>query len=914
MPCLPPVFSVPAVRPARLAMPLSLRSALACFVFVLGLLAAASLSAAQRKAPAGPARAAWVEPDFPFFSSTLDARKAQGVALPDNLAPRALVLNLGRGFWAAFDPDLLRVVAVWRGAGVTPKALAPGSYHDVSRKTPDGQSHLPTPDGELWLATGTYPGWQTGETVSLADPREPGPSPEEVGRGALDERIGRFGAVRFVGRAVVLDYTVAGAAVSEWFTLDEAGAVGGPVVGRNFEVAPSTLPLRLVVGTAAPGVSLSLRPGSDRARSAELAQENGVWTVRVPARAAPLAFGLVLARDGVKPAASLATPRPTAATVARWPQEVVTAVTVSPATDAYVVDHFALPEPNPWRRGVRTADVQFRADGTGVVVTLDGDVWLAHGLAAARRTGDTVRWRRFASGLHEPMNVALRDGEIFVFDKNGVWRLPDADNNGEADAHVLFSNAFAQTADLREFPSSLRLGPGGEFVIAKGGQQAQTQGKHNGSVLRLSADGRHATVLGYGFRQPNIAVHPRTGLVTSSDQQGHYIPSTPLHIVRDRRFYGFLPPFAPKEEYPAPPAEPLTWLPHAVNGSAASQVWLEGSRLGPLDGGLVHIGYNKPELFRVLFNDRGPRPQASVVNVTRAFRFPPLHGSVNPADGQLYVAGFQIVGWGNVLDVAAGLGRVRYTGAPVTLPREIVPTDRGVLLRFEVALDPAKARDPASYSLQSWGYKRTHKYGSPQYKADGTPGQDYLTPSAAYLSADGRAVFVAVPDMTPVMQLRVGWSLATAAGAAFEENAYTTPYALVPFDPAAEGFGNIEIDLTPRAAVAAKESGPVSADEGRRLAQLFACVACHAEEPNRIAARSGPPWRGLYGRTDRPVFIGGKAAQVNVDDAFIREAILDPTAKVAAGFEEGEYAMPSYAGVLSDSQIESLVLYLKALK
>ena len=42
--------------------------------------------------------------------------------------------------------------------------------------------------------------------------------------------------------------------------------------------------------------------------------------------------------------------------------------------------------------------------------------------------------------------------------------------------------------------------------------------------------------------------------------------------------------------------------------------------------------------------------------------------------------------------------------------------------------------------------------------------------------------------------------------------------------------------------------------------------------------------------------------------------ILDPTAKVAAGFEKGEYAMPSYAGVLNPSQIESLILYVKSLK
>ena len=80
-------------------------------------------------------------------------------------------------------------------------------------------------------------------------------------------------------------------------------------------------------------------------------------------------------------------------------------------------------------------------------------------------------------------------------------------------------------------------------------------------------------MLGYGFRQPNLSVNPRTGLVLASDQQGHYIPSTPLHVVRDRQFYGFLSDKLPREVYPAPIAEPLTWIPHAANASALSQVW-----------------------------------------------------------------------------------------------------------------------------------------------------------------------------------------------------------------------------------------------------------------------------------------------------------------------------------------------------
>lgn len=890
---------------------LSPSSLLRTGALILGLVAAPSLPAAApktAKAPALPPLPSWVEADFPFFSSVLDARKAGGGLPGDNLAPRSLVLNLGNELWAAFDPDLLRMTAIWRGAGVTPTALAPGSYHDISRKTPGGQVGLPRPDGRVWIATGTYPGWQIGAAVALSDPREPAPSPEEVGRGPLPAALGRFNAVHLRGADAVLDYTVGSTRVQEWLTT--VAGESQPVVERHFEVAASREALHLVLGTKASATALALAVEPDSAGGIELLTTAGVATVRVPARSRPVRFTVAFSQGakGTAPRATLRS-RPDNPPPRRWPQEVATSLHPSSLQAAYVVDHIDLPEENPWRRAVRPCDIQFFRDGTAALVTIDGDVWLARG---AHESAGKIYWRRFASGLHEPMSLAIRDEELFAFDRNGIWRLRDTNGDGEADVYEMFSNAFAQTADTREFPSQVRLGPGGEFFIAKGGQQATTQGKHNGSVLKISADGRHATLLGYGFRQPNLAVNPRTGLVTASDQQGQYIPSTPLHIVRDAQFYGFLAPFEPKEKYPAPIADPLTWIPHPVNASALSQVWLYGARLGPITDELVHIGYNRPELFRVLFNSRASRPQAAVVSLTRAFEYPPLNGSVNPADGLLYIAGFQVLGWGNIIDVPAGLGRVRYTGAPVTLPREVVPMDQGVLLRFDVALDPARARNPGSYSLQSWAYQRTYKYGSAQYKADGTPGQDALTPSAAYLAPDGRSVFVAVPGMKPVMQLRVGWSLATATGQRFDENAYTTPYELAKFDPKAEGFGDITVDLTPRAVVA-QAAGPISAEEGGRLAQMFGCIACHGSDQSVAVARSGPPWKGLYG-TERTVFVGGKARKITVDEAYLRESILDPAAKIAGGFEKGEYAMASFAGVLNDSQIDSLILHIKSLK
>jgi glucose/arabinose dehydrogenase/cytochrome c2 len=848
--------------------------------------------------PAAADGAPWVEPGFPFFSSVLDAGNRAGFP-KRNLTPRALVLNLGRDCWLAFDVDLLRVAAAWRGTGVTPVALAPGSYHDPDRKTPGGQSPAPEPDGTVLLANGIYPGWQTSPQPSFADPREPAPSPEEVGRGPLSEKAGRFKAIRFVRGGVVLEYTAGGADVREWVTLSPSASA--PVIERQFRVAPSPRPLLLVAGYTGNDASVAT---SDGMRLERVATDAGpVSVVRVAPHAEPVQFSVAIAAG----AAPVTAPRnaPTDAPAARWPQEVTTRVQPSTAKSAFVVDRIDLPRNNPWRRDVRISDIQFLSDGTAAGVTLDGDVWLIRNL---HDSSGAVRWKRFASGLHEPLTLAIRDDEIFAFDRNGIWRLRDTNGDGEADVHELFSNVFAQTADMREFPNTIRLAPNGEFVIAKGNQEATTLGKHNGRVLRISADGRRFTVLGYGFRQPNLGVNIRTGLITASDQQGNYVPSTPIHIVKDGQFYGFLSPLQPREVYPAPIAEPLTWIPHTVNASAISQVWLFGARMGPLNDSMIHIGFNRPELFRVLFNDRGAKPQAAVVSITRDFEFPPLNGSVNPIDGQFYVAGFQILGWGTTATSIAGLARLRYTGAPSTLPREIVATDKGVMLRFDTALDDTAARDADNYSVESWHYQRTYKYGSPQLKADGSAGTDWRPVSRAYLSADKHAVLVALPGITPVMQMRVGWSLKTAGGATFTENAYFTPYELARFDPVKEGFGNVAIDLSPRMTTR-KETTPVSAAEGRRLFEISGCLACHSTDGSNIS-KYGPTLKGLFGQ--QRTF--PKAGRVFADEAYLRESILDPSAKIAPGFEKVEAGMPSYAGVLTPRQIDSIILFIKSLQ
>lgn len=927
--------------------------ALACLAAVLTQVPAIAADASKPKKKAAPAATPswdtvgtrdvpknrwgdWVEKDFPFFSSVVDARDV-GEGFPkDNLTPRGLILNLGHNLWACFDIDLLRIACIWEGEEgkppVTPVALAPGSYHVAGQKTKDGQDDLPKPIGKVWLANGIYPGWQVLKSAddqpSFTDPREPGPSKEEVGKGSLGTRHGVLRAVVTDPSGVVLELDVNGVAVRQRFEVRHDGKDRSRHVHCECEIAPHEQPICWIMGTAAASCHVWREPAG--AGGGSLSSDPLARRIFSPAKTKER-YGFTVSREGDRRPLSPAKSR----SGVLWPQIAGGRAALSQKNDPYVLDDIPLPLDNPWKRNVRLADIDFLDDqGNAVGVTMDGDVWLIGGL---RGDLEKVTWKRFASGLHEPMSIVVRkaaggresatdnkqkergasdrstfiahpSSDMLVFDRDGVWNLRDTNGDHEADRYEMFCNLFAQTAETREFPNSMKLGPKGELYLSKGGQEGTTRGKHNGTVIRVAADGKSFEVIGYGLRQPFIGVHPKTGLVTASDQQGNYVPSTPLHIIEHHHFYGHLPTIAPKEQYPETIAEPLTWIPHPVNPSGVTQVWLTDAKMGPLNDELIHIGYNRPELFRVLVSRRFSRPQATVMSFWRDFDFGPLNAKVNPADGQLYVVGFQI--WGTVAKKISGLARIRYTNAPRVLLKECTPTDQGVLLSFTHSLDPKLATDPASYSAERWNYKRTADYGSPHLKLDGTPGQEWMIPSSAYLSKDGKSVFVGIPGMKAgVHQMRIGWGLKSVDGLKAENTAYFSPWELAKFDAAKEGFGDITVDLTPRAAAAVAAVKP-TLEEGQRLYQMIGCMACHSTDGSTIG-KVGPSWKGLFG-SERILAKGGE--QARADEVYLRESITNPSAKVVKGFEKFDTGMPIYAGILNESQIESLILYIKSLK
>ena len=104
---------------------------------------------------------------------------------------------------------------------------------------------------------------------------------------------------------------------------------------------------------------------------------------------------------------------------------------------------------------------------------------------------------------------------------------------------------------------------------------------------------------------------------------------------------------------------------------------------------------------------------------------------------------------------------------------------------------------------------------------------------------------------------------------------------------------------------------PVTIDEGRRLYNMMGCIACHSIDGTDLA-KIGPTWQGRYG-SERIIVVDGERQLQTANEAYLRESILDPLAKLVKGFEKGESAMPSYAGVLTEIQVDALLLFIMSL-
>ncbi len=716
--------------------------------------------------------------DFgPYLATTASLAKGNSIY-------KGILIPLNKEKTAAFcfDTEMLRAAA-WTG----------NFLHFESRAFVDDSNEYSFVDGDIVFQTGVTPGWSA--TEKRDDPRAPtdpkrGPDKD----GPLPKSWGRYNGLYVNGEKIVLSYNVGETKILEMPAM--VSAAGVTAITRNFNIAPHTTPLTLMVREEARPASKGTRPEINEAAACNriVPALNGVaWNIQgdrtyltIPPADKPVKVKLVQMKQGTDPktmdALMKSVPESedlaefTKGGPAHWTQPVTTEGVLASsepvgknkkpapvATDApYVIDVLTAPENNPYKSWLRFTAFDFFPDGKSAAIsTWNGDVWIVSGI---NESISNLTWKRFATGLHQPMGLKIINGQVYCTCRDQITRLTDLNGDGEADYYENFNNDCPLTTNFHEFDFDLQTDKAGNLYYAKGSSiWAGEQRPHafSGSVVKVSPDGATSEVLCHGLRAPNGVTISPEGWITTSDNQGNWVPLCCINFIQPGKFYGYVHPGYPSRDREAP----IIWIPMKIDNSTAGQAWVPpgDDRWGPLAGQMIAVSYGGGMEHIVMENVDG-QMQGGVVKFND-LRFPTglMRTRFNPADGQLYVCGLH--GWSSGAPKDCQFARVRYTGKPVSTVLSAKTTATGMEIAFTCPLDRATI-SADNVAAEQYNVVRTHDYGSGDFSVidPKKKGHDPVEIKSAKLLPDGKTVSLEIPGMQPVTNFILKFNFKAADG------------------------------------------------------------------------------------------------------------------------------------------------------
>ena len=414
----------------------------------------------------------------------------------------------------------------------------------------------------------------------------------------------------------------------------------------------------------------------------------------------------------------------------------------------------------------------------GVVLEVGGLAVLPNNkLAVSTRRGDvylidnpymdnyrTPYFRKFASGLHEILGLAYKDGSLYMAQRGELTKLTDRDGDGRADRYETVY-AWPISAHYHEYSFGPILMPDGSMFVTGNvafGDQEWWRGESRvpwrGWTMRITPDGKMepwatgmrspcgiGLVDGQFFYADNQGDWMGSGFimpVNKGDFTGHPAglrwtnrPESPVKLT-DRELYAkvdprFSPPDGPlvkpeniesergkalfevAKEIPAVKT-PAVWLPHSVLGISTSEIVTNntGGTFGPFFEGQLFVGdQGQSKIDRVFLEKVNGTWQGAAFPFREGF----MSGVLRMAwgrDGSMFV-GQTNRGWGSTGKAPFGLQRLVWSGRTPFEMKTIRAMPDGFEVEFTQPVDKKTAEDPASYELTGFIYKYHPVYGSP---------------------------------------------------------------------------------------------------------------------------------------------------------------------------------------------------------
>ncbi len=387
-------------------------------------------------------------------------------------------------------------------------------------------------------------------------------------------------------------------------------------------------------------------------------------------------------------------------------------------------------------------------------------------------------WTPFASGLQEPLGLlAQPDGSLLVMQRAELTRLADTDQDHRADLYETLFDGFGMSGNYHEFNYGPARDRDGNLFIALGlasngapirkeirgefskiglTREKLTEGtdwsrysdlagrmysrvSYRGWVIKLSPDGKSPSPWACGFRSPNGIGFDAAGRLLVTDNQGDWLPTSPLHQVQKDGFYGNpaslvwqpdwdgrAPLEVPVAELEALRTQPSGYFPHGELANSPTQPVIipDGAFPAAFNRQTLIGEMNQPTLIRILDDEANGKFQPGLVQFLTG---PELgignHRLTFGKDGALYV-GKTALSWPG----SFGIKRIQWNGKPFFAIDALKATPSGFILTLSARADPASL---PGLTAQRHTYHYHATYGSPKL-------DESTLPVRASLSADGK--------------------------------------------------------------------------------------------------------------------------------------------------------------------------------
>ncbi len=400
--------------------------------------------------------------------------------------------------------------------------------------------------------------------------------------------------------------------------------------------------------------------------------------------------------------------------------------------------------------------------GKIAVGTRRGEVWVIdNGLTDDPKQ---AKFTRFASGLHEVLGLAFKDGWLYVTQRPEVSRLKDTDGDGRADVFETVSDRWEIIGDYHEYAFGSRFDKDGNIWVALCLTGSFTSNDpFRGWAGKITPDGKFIPTTS-GVRSPGGVGFDAEGNVFYTDNQGPWNGTCGLKQIVEGGFTGhpdgfrwyplankLNPKLGPAPQVPKsgsrimteakkiPQLVPTSILfPYQKMGQSASGIDcdLSGGKFGPFQKQLFVSDQTYSTVMRVFLEKVNGRYQGACFPFRQGF------GSGNvptrfASDGSLIVGGTNR-GWGSRGPKMFAVERLAWTGKVPFEIHEMRLRPYGFELTFTQPVDPKTAADPKSYSMQTYTYIYQASYGSPEV--------DHTHPpiTQAEVGKDGKSVRLTV--------------------------------------------------------------------------------------------------------------------------------------------------------------------------